>query len=270
MKYSVKPILIALFFISCNTGKLNVLADIPSSLKETSAIEKTTNSNILWVIQDSGNANHLYGLNTKGDIIKDIKIVNADNMDWEDLTSDSEGNIYIGDFGNNSENREYFTIYKVSNAENAKASTHASLINFTLPKDMKSVDFESFFLYKEFFYVFSKDRKRCELIKIPNEEGKHVATYVSKIELKGKHNKVTSADISDNGQIVVLLNHDKLWKLSNYSNDDFFNGKMEVLEFEHDSQKEGVSIIKENQVLITDERHKSNGGNIYYFDFKNL
>lgn len=268
MKTYIKFILIGIILISCNSGKLKVLADIPTSLKETSAIEKTKNSNILWVIQDAGNNNHLYGLNSKGNIIKEITIKNGENIDWEDLTSDSEGSIYIGDFGNNDKNRESFTIYKVSNAENTTSSTLASLINFTLPEDIDSVDFESFFLYNGFFYIFSKDSKKCELIKVPNETGNHIAAYVSKTKLEDKHTKVTSADISDDGKTVVLLNHDKLWKLTNYKNDDFLSGNFEAIVFEHDSQKEGITLIKKNHVLITDELKKSEGGNIYRFDFK--
>jgi len=268
MKVFINLILIALFFMSCGTGNLEILADIPSSLKETSAIEKISDSNILWIIQDAGNTNHLFGLNLEGNIVKDITINNAENIDWEDLTSDSEGNLYIGDFGNNHKNRTSFTIYKVPDAENAKSLVNASLINFTLPDSMDSIDFESFFLYNGFFYVFSKDNKKCELIKVPNKTGNHVASYITKIKLKSKHAKVTSADISDDGKTVVLLNHNKLWKLTNYSNDDFFSGKIDALEFEHNSQKEGVNLVNDNQVFITDEFEKFSGGNIYRFNLE--
>jgi len=268
MKAFVKLIFIGLFFMSCSTGNVEIIADIPSSLKETSAIEKINGSDILWVIQDAGNTNHLYGLNLEGNIVKDITINNGENIDWEDLTSDSKGNIYIGDFGNNDKTRTSFTIYKVTNAKNVKSSVNASLINFTLPKGMDSIDFESFFLYDGFFYIFSKDPKKCKLFKVPNKAGNHVASYISKIKLKSKHTKVTSADISDDGKTVVLLNHDKLWKLTGYSNDDFFSGTIEALEFNHDSQKEGVNLVNDNQVLITDELKKSHGGNIYRFNLK--
>ncbi|WP_431133787.1 SdiA-regulated domain-containing protein [Psychroserpens mesophilus] len=267
MKAYIKPIFIGLFLMSCSTGKLDALADITSSLKETSALEKTKDSNILWVIQDAGNNNHLYGLDIEGHIIKDITVNNAENRDWEDLTSDSEGNIYIGDFGNNNEKRKDFTIYQVPNAENVTDSVEATAIHFTLPDDMDSADFESFFLHQGFFYIFSKDKKTCKLIKVPHIKGKHEARFISEIQLKGKHNKVTSADISEDGSIVVLLNHDKLWKLTNFSNDDFFSGTIEALEFEHDSQKEGINLVNDHQVLITDERNKYDGGNIYLFDF---
>lgn len=268
MKVFMKHGLIVLFLISCNTGKLKILADIPSSLKETSAIEKINGSNVLWVIQDSGNTNHLFALNQRGKIVKDITIKNAENIDWEDLTSDSEGHIYIGDFGNNSEKRTDFTIYKIPNPANGTTSIKAIIINFSLPNGMDSVDFESFFLHDGFFYVFSKDHKTCELIKIPNKAGSHVASYISEVKLKGKNTKVTSADISDDGKTVVLLNHDKLWKLTDYSNDDFFSGTLKAFEFEHDSQKEGITLITDNKVLITDELEKHRGGYIYRFNLK--
>lgn len=268
MKVYIKLLLIGLILISCKTGKLKVLGDISSSLNETSAIEKTNNSDVLWVIQDAGNNNHLYGLNLKGQIIKDITITNAKNTDWEDLTSDGEGNIYIGDFGNNSKKRSKFTIYKVLQPDTSSNSVEAETINFTLPKGMDSADFESFFLHDGFFYIFSKDNKTCELIKIPNKLGNQLATYVSKVKLKGKHLKVTSADISDDGTIVVLLNHDKLWRITNYTGDNFFNGTLDELSFEHNSQKEGINLVDNNKVLITDERKKHDGGNIYSFNFK--
>jgi uncharacterized protein YjiK len=250
---------------SCDTGKLTVIADSPSSLEEISAIEKTSISNTLWVIQDAGNSNHLFGLNIKGDIIKDISISNIQNIDWEDLTSDNFGNIYIGDFGNNSKKRKNFAIYKVTNPEKSESTTTAEVISFKLPKNMKSEDFESFFLHDGNFYIFSKDHKKCKLFTVPNKIGDHTASYISEEKLKGKNTKVTSADISDDGKTVVLLNHDKLWTLNGYKKDDFFSGSKEDLEFDHDSQKEGINFIAPNKVLITDEKTKNEGGNIYSF-----
>ena len=166
-----QQLLIILFFLtSCDTGKLTVIADLPNSLKEISAAETLPTSDLIWVIEDKGNKNNIYGLDTSGKIIKDIDVSNANNIDWEDLTSDSLGNLYIGDFGNNSKNRDDFTIYKVSNFDNEK--TTAERINFTLPKDMKSVDFEGFFFLNNYFYIFSKENKTSKLTlsEMPNLE----------------------------------------------------------------------------------------------------
>lgn len=268
MKSVVKLLIIAFLFSSCKTGKLDVIADLPISLKESSAIEKIKNSDLLWVIQDSGNNNHLYGLNYEGKIMKDLTITNAENIDWEDLTSDSSGNIYIGDFGNNNKKRTAFTIYKVTNIEQQNESVKAEKIQFTLPEGMDSEDFESFFEYQGWFYLFSKNHKKTRLIKLPNTVGVHKATLISEFNLEGKHTRVTSADISEDGTTVVLLNHDKVWLLTKYSNDNFFNGIIERFDFEHDSQKEGITLLSKTEVLISDEQQKMSGGNIYKFKLK--
>ncbi len=258
-------IFITLFLSSCDTGKLTVIADLPSTLKEVSATETIPNSDLIWVIEDAGNKNNIYGLNTQGKIIKDIDVSNASNIDWEDLTSDNLGNLYIGDFGNNSKNRDDFTIYKIANPDTDKASVIAEKINFLLPKDMKSEDFEAFFLFKGYFYVFSKENKTSKLIKVPNQIGKHTAELVTDFNLAGKHHKITSADVSDDGKTIVLLNHDKLWKITNFKDDNFFKGTIEELKFDHDSQKEGICFKDNSTVLITDESDSKLGSNIYSF-----
>jgi hypothetical protein len=264
MTFKLNPVLLfALLFLSCNTGKLEVIANLPSSLKEVSAIEVVKGSNLLWIIEDAGNKNNIYGLDLKGNIVKDIDISNASNIDWEDLTSDKLGNLYIGDFGNNSKNRDDFTIYKVSNLKNDK--TTAKRINFILPKDVKTEDFEAFFIQNNAFYIFSKENKSSMLLKVPNIIGKHTAELVTDFNLDGKHHKITSADISDDGKTVVLLNHDKLWKISNFESDYFFKGTIEELKFGHDSQKEGICFKNNSLVYITDEKNKSEGGNLYEF-----
>nr|WP_321221884.1 hypothetical protein [uncultured Psychroserpens sp.] len=269
MNLNIKILLITvLFSTSCDTGKLTPLADTPSGLKEISAIEKTTTSNTLWVIEDAGNSNHLYGLDTKVKISKDLEIENVQNVDWEDLTSDSFGNIYIGDFGNNNKKRENFAIYKVTNPDKANSTAKAEVISFKLPKKMKSEDFESFFLHNDSFYIFSKKNKDVKLFKVPNTIGDHVAEFISEMKLEGKNTKVTSADISDDGETVVLLNHTRLWKLTNFESDDFFTGNTEAIDFEHNSQKEGVNLINESTVLITDEKTKHEGGKLYTFNIE--
>jgi len=265
--YTIQTLLFLLISItSCKTGKLNVITDLPNSLKEASAIETTSHSDLLWTIEDAGNKNNIYGLDLKGNIVKDIDISNSSNIDWEDLTSDNKGNLYIGDFGNNSKNRDDFTIYKISNLDDVE--TKAERIRFNLPKEMNSEDFESFFLLNDNFYIFSKENKSSVLLKVPNNIGKHTAELITEFKLKDKKAKITSADVSEDGKTIVLLNHDKLWKITNFKSDNFFEGDIEELDFKHDSQKEGVCFIDNKTVYITDEKNKGEGGNLYTFSVK--
>jgi len=249
--------------LSCTTGNLTVIADLPKSLDEISALEIIPNSNLLWVIEDAGNKNRLYGLNTNGKIIKEIKITNAQNNDWEDLASDSLGNIYIGDFGNNNKSRKVFSILKVKHPEKVSKEITPEYINFTLPKGIKSLDFEAFFLMQDNFYIFSKNNKKGKLFKVPNIIGEHEAVFITNFNLKGTNNAITSADYYKDQ--IVLLNHDKVWHITNFKNDDFFKGDIHALEFNHKSQKEGICFKDDLTLYITDERSNGNGGNLYEF-----
>jgi sugar lactone lactonase YvrE len=40
-------------------------------------------------------------------------VENAENNDWEDITKDIHGNIYVGDFGNNDNDRQNLSILKL-------------------------------------------------------------------------------------------------------------------------------------------------------------
>ncbi|WP_191858763.1 hypothetical protein [Hanstruepera ponticola] len=255
-----------LSFISCSTGNLDVIADLPSDLPEISAVEKFPNSDLLWLIEDAGNDNVLYGINFSGKVEREITITNAKNKDWEDLTTDNNNTIYIGDFGNNNEKRDVFTIYKIANINTISDKAVATKIDFELPKKMKSKDFEAFFLFRNHFYIFSKEHKKGVVIKVPNIESLHTAELVTEFEITGKRSKITSADISEDGQSIVLLNHDKAWHFSNFKGDDFFKGNKKMLDFKHSSQKEGICFFGKNQLLITDELQGSHGGNIYSYN----
>ncbi|TYP98164.1 hypothetical protein C7447_103334 [Tenacibaculum adriaticum] len=266
MKYLLSSITILSFAISsCQTGKIKVISDMDHDLKEVSGIETITNSSLLWVIEDAGNTAKILGVNNKGSVDKSITLESIKNNDWEDLASDNRGNLYIGDFGNNSRKRKNFTILKITSIDSAK-NREVLKVNFTLPKGLKSKDFEAFFLLKNNFYIFSKEKKKAVVIKVPNRAGNHEAVFVSKFSLKGKETEVTSADISENGKTIVLLNHDRIWKLTNFEDESFFGGTIEELKLGHKSQKEGVCFINDSVLYITDERKKSEGGNIYSFE----
>lgn len=267
MTFSLKPIVfLSLVLFSFKIGKLDILTSIDNTLEEVSAIALVKQSNLYWVIEDAGNKNNLYALNSKGKIEKTITISNAKNVDWEDLTTDSVGNIYIGDFGNNKRKRKEFTIYKVSNTKtigkNAKAE--AEILTFTLPKNIKSEDFESFFLWNDCFYLFSKNHKHTNIFRLENKTGTQVAQLISTHKFKGKDNRITSADISKDGKTVILLNHEKIWQLSNFQGEYFFEGTVKSLNLKHDSQKEGIAFLNNKTIIITDETNK-NDGNIYSF-----
>src|SRR5690606_35185269 len=65
----------------------------------------------LWWHNDGGDAPNLYLTDGQGKLIRTITLPGISNSDWEDLTVDNQGRIYIGDFGNNLNRRHDLRIY---------------------------------------------------------------------------------------------------------------------------------------------------------------
>lgn len=108
-------VLIGLLFINCNQkdSQLSTICKLPKKLKEVSGMQWVKDRNFFYVIQDSGNGSFLYEIGLDGKEIKNT-LIGVGNIDWEDLASDKEGNLYFGDFGNNDNDRKNLCIYKVS------------------------------------------------------------------------------------------------------------------------------------------------------------
>ena len=274
-----KIVFLSLIFTSCaNFGQLTLVSDLSKSLKEVSGNQMIANSELIWMINDSGNKPKVFGVNQKGTIEK-VVAVNAKNHDWEDLTSDAQGNLYIGDFGNNNRKRKKLRILKIKNKdlldlENVEVETITFEYPGTPEKMQVSYDAEAFLYHKSYFYIFTKSREkgnlgRTLLFKVPNRKGKHTAEFISEYTFCNHVNcRVTAADISEDGKTVVLLNHKSVFLLKNYKSDDFFSGIKDEVPFGHTSQKEGVCFTSQHTLLITDEYSMSTKGNLYAFSIK--
>ena len=231
------------------------------------------------MLNDGGNAHKIYGVSSKGKIKKEIKI-NAKNHDWEDLTTDNKGNIYIGDFGNNHNKRKDLAVLKVNqhDLQNSK-NTDIERIRFYFPdqqkfppkKKQRYYDTESFFYYNDSLYLFTRSRVvgnfgKTSLFKIPATKGNHAATFVSSFTFCSQLNcSITSAAMSDDKQKVVLLTSDTILLFTDFKKDDFLHGTLTQYPLEHLSQKEGVCFKDRNTLYITDEKAFGTGGKLYEF-----
>lgn len=275
--YKISIFAFILTYTACNTNTLIIKADLPKTLNEVSGTETTTKSNLIWMLNDGGNKAKIYGVNKNGKIKKELKI-KAKNNDWEDLTSDKDGNIYIGDFGNNLNKRKDLAILKVSHSSLEKDKSIAiDRISFYYPDQNKfppknkkmHFDCEAFFHFNDSLYLFTKSRVKNDygktnLYKIPAIKGTHEAVFLGAFNTcEDIQCWTTSADISDDGKNVALLTQKGIWIFSNFSNDDFFNGTINTYAFETETQKEGICFKNSNTLYITDENARGGHGSLF-------
>lgn len=277
-------LILSLFVLSFCTNadsdeKFSTVFTLPKSIKEASAVEVIKNADLIWTLQDRGNKPEIFGLDNEGKIKYQHLIKGVENIDWEDLTSDDAGNLYIGDFGNNKNDRQDLCIYKLAAPDLLKEEIPvSSKIAFFYPeqkafppkKSERNFDVEAFFIFKNNFYLFTKNRSAkfdgtTNLYRVPNQSGRHQAELISSFKTckNFNHCAITSADISPSGKTIALLSSDQVWLFSNFKGDAFFEGKMSTISLPTFSQKEGICFVDENTLYITDERDKNTGGNLY-------
>ena len=273
-------------FCQRDASVLTELYSLPKQLKEVSGIVFSESSNLIWSLEDSGNANVIYGLDENGKLEKSITISQTENVDWEDITKDKLGNLYIGDFGNNDNERQDLAIYKIAKDSLKNQSViPAYKISFAYPeqtefppkKSKLFYDVESFIEYQNNFYLFTKNRSKgfdgtTLVYKIPNKSGAHQAQLLGEFKADGdfQNAAITSAAISPDGKKVVLLSHSQLWIFENFTSDNFFSGKVKNIQLNHFSQKEAICFKDNKTLLIADEKVKKTGGKLYQLDLDTL
>tara|TARA_R110002073_G_scaffold57778_4_gene146764 strand:- start:187084 stop:187944 length:861 start_codon:yes stop_codon:yes gene_type:complete len=265
-----------------NFGELKLISELPTELKEVSGTETTRHSNLLWMVNDSGNTNTVFGVSTSGTIEKTLRI-DAKNHDWEDLTSDPIGNLYIGDFGNNNNDRKNLSILKIAATDlTSEEKITVEKIHFYFPeqnkfppkKNQRYFDVESFFYHNAHFYLFTRSRVKgnygkTSLYKIPAKPGNHEAAFIDNYVSCSDYNcSITSAAISPDGKAVILLSRSSMLVFTSFKSDNFLSGIVKELPFNFISQKESICFKDSSTIYITDEYANQTGKNLYAYKFK--
>jgi len=237
--------------------------------------------NNLWSHNDSGGEPELYTFDTLGNLLKVLKISNASNHDWEDLAQDSAGNFYVGDFGNNTNDRTNLRIYKIPSPTTIAGSyVTATKINFTYPDQqdfppadsLKNFDMEAMIAFRNNLYLFSKNRTNpytgyTHLYRLPDVAGTYTAELLDSFYTGGAPeftSNITSADISPDGSKLVLLNATGCWLFTDFAGDNFFQATARHFQFNIFSQFEAICFINNSELYLTDEYGTGLGQKLYY------
>lgn len=278
------------FFISLNSLakdlRITKIADLPNKLYETSGLA-LFDFNYLITHNDGGNKSEIYVLNLKGELIKTIDVDEAKNIDWEDLTRDKSGKLYIGDFGNNLNNREKNAVYILRSGflQDKNDRINADKISFTYEdqnkfppkKENLNYDAEAFFWKNDSLYILTKCRSKpftgtSYIYVIPAKPGKYKAKKIGKLQFC-KSNwqwcSVTSADYSFARNELTVLTYSKMHVFSDFTGNQFWNGKRVTYNLPTVKQREAICYAGKNKWYMTDEyRRGIGGGNLYKVELK--
>ena len=228
---------------------------LPSVVNEGSGLVRSSNDSTFWTLNDGGGKTEIYELNIRGKLLKTLPIPNVKNQDWEDITRDEKGNLFIGDFGNNQNIRKDLVIYKLPENQPDKLEkiTFHYADQKAFPPDKKSLNFdcEAFFALGDSLYLFSKNRgdKSVKLYTTPSRAGNYALVPQEKIFLK---TMVTGAAISPNKKIFALLTYGKVFLF--YVDNQGVSFKKPMLCFKFaNKQTEGITFLTNETMMISNE-----------------
>lgn len=143
---------------------LQVVCAIPVEITECSGMCPAVSS-AYWMLNDGGNPAELYLVDTSGTVLRTLTISNLSNVDWESLASDDSGNIYIGDFGNNDNNRSNLRIGRINAQDLPRDTVDAEIIDFAYEDQLAfpparsdfRFDCEAMFLMGDSIYLITKN-----------------------------------------------------------------------------------------------------------------
>ena len=237
----------------------------------------------LWMLQDKGNPSELYVYSVDGTFENTVTVNNQENTDWEDLSQDTNGNIYIGNFGNNDNKRKDLCILKVngsdltSNSINISQETtfyYEDQTDFPPKKSNLLYDCEAFVATNDAFYLFTKNRSKgfdgtFYVYKVPNKKGNFKAEKIATLETCGQYKScaITGAALNKNGNQIALLTHDKVLLIPFVNDNSFKQENITIKELGHNSQKEAITFKSDKELFIADESEKGKkGGKVFMLD----
>jgi hypothetical protein len=226
--------------------------------------------NYIWTFNDSGGKAEIYKIDSAtGEFVQTVKLNNAKNTDWEDITHD-EDYIYIGDFGNNIGTRNDLRIYKVNKSmiddgtvekvpSEIIAFSYNDQISFTVNNRSNNYDCESLISFGDSLIIFSKNwiNGKTRMYKMPKTPGKYGLDPIDSFNIKGL---ATGADYNPDINALILIGYQDyvpfLFYFTDFDGQQLGNHKVYKVKLSKmkDAQTEGVCWFTEDVILISTEQ----------------
>lgn len=259
------------------------ISNLPTQLSESSGL--IYYNNLFWTFNDSGGDNIIYGFNKRGEIQKEVEIVNADNIDWEDIAQDDKY-IYVGDFGNNSGTRKNLGIYKVNkeeietgngyqvNGEEIRFS-YQNQTEFDFKLYSNIFDCEAITGFDDKLFLFSKNwvNQKTSVYELPKNKGEYILNPVDSFDVNGL---ITGADISPDKTTLALVGYRNfipiLRLFTQIQDHQFFKGDKIFIEMDSivGAQTEGICFLGNDTLLISCERTSEFEQQVFYIDLRKV
>jgi hypothetical protein len=219
-----------------SSGKLD-----PKLVPECSALFPSRRQpGVFWTLSDSGAKPVLVPVRADGSKVftakgyaQGVALAGATNVDWEALTGDEDGNLIVGDVGNNVSRRKELAFYLCAEPAPDAASVPVRKVTFAWPDQTAfpdpelAHDCEAMFLLRGKLYLLTKHRRdtltdlwRAD---IPATGDRATLTKLARFDIGGM---VTDACLSPDRTRLAVLTYRNVWVFDlPATGEDFFRGR---------------------------------------------
>jgi len=184
----------------------------PSATELSGLAFSTTQRNVLWSLNDSGNPAALLAFSTSGRAVAEVPVQGALNTDWEDMAAGRRGTLLVGDIGDNLAVRPSVTVLKVPEPRPGAAATVAPAARYELrypdgPRDAEALLFDG---ADGSLVVVSKSFGPAAGIYVARRPSSRRITTLRRagtVKLESGL-AITAGDVSADGRTIVLRTYD--------------------------------------------------------------
>ena len=274
---------------SVTSYSIQLIANLTGELDENSGLIYSNER--LFSINDGGNGTKIQELSFQGNILRTIHVDSNQNTDWEAITQ-SESDVFIGDFGNNAGNRTNLRILRINKNELQNFDTvhamsrhfyYSDQVNFNNVLNQHNFDCEAFFFYQDSLHLFTKgwENLYTKHYVIPlNNQDSVVAQLRDSLFVDGL---ITDVTIDSTTGRILLLGYKNngsnfytsfVYLLFDYNQHHIFSGnkrRIEIGNMLNVSQTEGIAFEDSSSGFISAEKITSSvltiSPKLFHFDF---
>lgn len=189
-------------------------------VRECSGIAKSNQfENVFWVHNDSASGSDLYAIDRSGKLLSIIP-TSIPNTDWEDIATDNDGNLFIGDFGNFSNTRRNLAIHSLAEPDPSANHSGVAYQSFPFaypdqndfPPQKRLFDCEALFWADGNLFLLTKSLgdTNTRLYRF-NELKENELNTPERIGFFDIGPPVTAADASPDGKRLAVLTTRSIW-----------------------------------------------------------
>ncbi len=213
---------------ACGTGRVaGQVARLDRTVAESSGLVASgVDPSLLWTHGDSGTVPVLFAVNPRGEVVSRLRVLDAPNQraapDWEDITRDDFGRLWVADTGNNENRRRDLAVFAVREPTTRGAADVKveAVVRLSYPDqrgwpdpDRLDFDGEALFWWDGALFLLSKHRSDTwtTLYRLPALEGEVVLERLGDYDVGGDRRRfggqVTGADVSPDGATLAVLTY---------------------------------------------------------------